>query len=287
MEEKKINAIEETIETVEGTIEEAKELSVPYTFKELDKVTKHTKNGDTYTVNGFAVANTTASTVEKWNSWEEFTKKVDEALHGLKRSYIKTASLFYWFSESDIKGTLIDKTTGKPFTNDSKELEALTGLKATQINDMKNIFKKFFLNTKQIDGIEEGTEISKGLKASQFSQTQLVALLPLKDDEKKNVFKEIKPNMKVDDIKKVVGKYHKKNEARSQGAQRKVECKVIFKAVEDSMKDIGSCTDVKMIPQEDWLKLNEAYTNFSKCFSKIIKDIEAKAEENKKASESK
>lgn len=257
---------------------------------EISVVTTHTRlSGEIQAYNGIMVTTATRNNPEKMASLNSYMQKLNDSLYGFRKSYIMCGGLMYGFINGDFKGSFIDAKTGKAYASPVKELEAITGLKSSQINDMVNMFGTYYLNTETDEnGTPLGIDIN-GHKASEFSQTQLIAMLPAtkKEDERKAVFSKVAPDMKVSEVKEVVEKNHAKNERKKEASTKKVSCKTLYKAIQDTMQDFAKCTDIDMIPKEVYITLAETYKAFDMAFSKAVTEIEKQAEANKKALASK
>jgi len=257
---------------------------------EISVVTTHTRlSGEIQAYNGIMVTTATRNNPEKMASLNSYMQKLNDSLYGFRKSYIMCGGLMYGFINGEFKGSFIDVKTGKAYASPVKELEAITGLKSSQINDMVNMFGTYYLNTETDEnGTPLGIDIN-GHKASEFSQTQLIAMLPAtkKEDERKAVFSKVAPDMKVSEVKDVVEKNHTKNERKKEASTKKVSCKTLYKAVQDAMKDFSKCTDIDMIPKDIFTALAESYKIFDMAFSKAVMEIDKQAEANKKALASK
>lgn len=254
--------------------------------QEVSVVNTHTRmDGTVQAYNGIAITTATKNNPEKTERLHDFMAKLNSSLYGFRKSYIMCGALMYGFINGELHGSFIDPKTGKAYANGVKELEAVTGMKGTQINDMVNMFGTYYYNT-EVD--EQGTPLGieiNGHRASEYSQTQLIAMLPAtkKEDERKAVFSMVAPDMKVSEVKEVVEKHHAKNERKKEASTKKVSCKTLLKAVQETMKDFAKCTDVDMLPQDRMVELSEAYMNFEKAFVEAVAEIERQAEANKKA----
>lgn len=114
----------------------------------------------------------------------------------VKKSYLKVASIIHQIDE---KGLAVEQFGGL-----TEYGEQVLGLKKAQTYALKNVGERF-VNAKTKESIFARED-------SDYSVTQLQALLPIKDDEllqEWNANDVINPSMTVTDIKEVVKEYRK------------------------------------------------------------------------------